>query len=99
MAISSPVVGGRIAVPRAVTGWAKAGSLPSFFIGPGWLLEQQVRINRKDGSTRMPNISTMPASAGINVSKRTLDVAVTGSTKRFTAPNDADGHALIADRL
>jgi transposase len=41
----------------------------------------------------------MLVSAGIDVSKRTLDVAVTGNTERFTAPNDADGHALIAGRL
>lgn len=63
------------------------------------MLEHQVRINRKDGSPKMPHITTAPASAGIDVSKRTLDVAITGSTERFTAPNDAAGHALIAERL
>jgi transposase len=37
--------------------------------------------------------------AGIDVSKRTLDVAVTGSDARFTAANDEAGHAHIAGRL
>ncbi len=63
------------------------------------MLEHQVRINRKDGSTKMPDITTAPASAGIDVSKRTLDVAITGSAERFNAPNDAAGHALIAEHL
>ena len=47
----------------------------------------------------MPDVTTSPASAGIDVSKRTLDVAITGSAERFTAPNNAAGHALIAERL
>jgi transposase len=63
------------------------------------LLEHQVRINRKDGSTTMPHDTPARLAAGIDVSKRTLDVAMTGSLERFTVANDAAGHAIIAERL
>jgi hypothetical protein len=43
------------------------------------LLEHQVRINRKDGSTTMPHDTPARLAAGIDVSKRTLDVAMTVS--------------------
>jgi transposase len=62
-------------------------------------LERQVRINRKDGSTKMLEPTTTPPVAGIDVAKRKLDVAFTGRSERFTAPNDAAGHADIAARL
>src|SRR3954447_26394553 len=99
MAIPELAVGGRIVAPLAIAGWKKAGSPPTPFIGPGWLLEHQVRINHKDGSTKMPHGITTPASAGIDVSKRTLDVAVTGSVERFTVPNDPAGHVILTKRL
>jgi transposase len=99
MAIPELAVGARIVAPLAVAGWKKAGSPLTPFIGPGWLLEHQVRINRKDGSTKMPHDTPARLAAGIDVSKRKLDVAITGSLERFTAPNDAAGHAVIAERL
>jgi transposase len=46
--------------------------------------------------------STKPTpvqAAGIDVSKRKLDVAVHGSPERFSAPNTAAGHRLIAEHL
>lgn len=45
----------------------------------------------------IPSMS-MPV-AGIDVSKRTLDVALTGSTARFTQANQAHGHRWIAEEL
>jgi transposase len=47
----------------------------------------------------MSNPSTDVKAAGIDVSKRKLDIAVHGGGERFCASNDAAGHQLIEERL
>ena len=47
----------------------------------------------------MPDHNTMADAAGIDVSKRKLDIAFANANQPFTVPNDATGHAEIAKRL
>lgn len=51
----------------------------------------------KEGSKKMSKSSTK--CAGIDVSKKSLDVAVHASTERFCETNDLAGHGRIAVRL
>jgi len=67
----------------------------SIFIGPGWLLEQQVRFTRR-GSTKMTK--TITRTAGIDTSKAKLDVALHGG-ECWQVANAASGWRSLARKL
>jgi len=60
--------------------------------GPEWLNELEVRITR-EGSTKMAKRTTI--CAGIDTSKRKLDVAIDGRREQLQIENTPDGHAVL----
>jgi transposase len=59
-------------------------------------MEPRVRI-RKEGTTKMSKHSMI--CAGIDTSKRKLDVAVDGSSKQLQVGNDGAGHRTLSGWL
>jgi transposase len=75
-----------------------SGIAAGLFIGPGWLLEHEVRM-RKAGSKKSGNSITGAAgtgAAGIDTGKDSLDAALAAVPERLRVANDDAGHAALA---
>lgn len=62
--------------------------------GPEWLKEPRVRLKTRKGSKKMKKSSTV--SAGIDVGKYKLDVAIDASSARAEFDNDVDGRKKLS---